>query len=107
MKPVTARLEMADIGSDTWTDCPNVGDSVLAVTMADGTENTWSVGKEDSLVFDIHYMDIGDVIGVLKRIRIACDYTMTDGASGTVYSTDLRELYAYTGDFITGVSGTF
>ena len=98
---------MAEIGSDTWTACPEVGDSVLSVAMSDGSENTWSVSGEDSLVFDIHNMDIGEAIGVLKQIRIACDYTMTDGAAGTVYSTDLRELYAYTGDFIFGISGTF
>lgn len=106
LKPVTARLEMADLGSDSWSGCSGGVDSVLSMTMPEGTESTWSVDIEMPLMFDILDLDLEGAEGMFKNIRIACDYTLTDGSAGTVYSTDLQDLYVYKGTFITGISGT-
>lgn len=98
-KPVITRLQYGSREGTGWTDCPEEGETERTRTYEDsGTE--W----DDELIYDVAPLILEDDEGMLRQIRIACDYTLTDGTEGTVYSTDLRELYAWKGDYLHGVS---
>lgn len=99
-KPLTATLEYADIGSESWAECPMLGESVLTASY-EGDEDFWSC---EELMFDILELDIGGDLGMMKHARIRVDYTLTNGVTGTVYSTDLAELFVYKGAFLREVS---
>ena len=99
-KPITAKLQYADPGSGAWSDCPANGKSVLTASYS-GAGETWACSE---LSFDVFYLDLGDEIGMMKQVRIAVDYTLTDGRAGTVYSTDCGSLFAYTGEYILPLS---
>ncbi len=99
-KGVTVRLEYQDRNSGEWAACPEEGDSVTAL-IYDGDEKYWS----EALTYDVLGLELepGEN-GRLWPVRIACDYTLTDGTDGTVYSTDCGELWAFKGDYLEGVS---
>jgi hypothetical protein len=101
--PVTAKLQYADIGSENWTDCPSLGESVLT-SQFNGGDTHWSC---EEIMFDVFDLEIREPIGLMKRARIAVDYTLTNGNTGTVYTTDLDELFIYKGEFIREVSVSF
>ncbi|MBR6006209.1 MAG: hypothetical protein IK064_01130 [Clostridia bacterium] len=103
-QPLTARLEYAGIGSDDWVECPSIGDSVINVTYSGSGETNWSC---EDLVFDIYTLDLGDDIGMMKQARIAIDYTLGDGVTGSVYSTDISSMFIYKGEFIHEQSGAY
>jgi len=96
-KSLTVKLQYKENSGGAWTDCPLEGDTVNTLSYS-GTGNTW----EGTLLYDVYPID---VIGLLHQVRIACSYTLTDGTAGTVYSTDSCSLYAYKGDYHSGVSG--
>jgi len=97
---ITAKLQIADTGG-SFEDCPAVGDSVVSVTYS-GTDGTWTC---EDLAFDIiAYND--DFTGTLKKVRIVADYTMPDGTAGSLYSDDVKNLSAYSGDYLLGSSGS-
>ena len=97
--PVTARLEYCDGESGSWSDCPDRGDTVRALTYS-GAGGTWN----GEMQYDVLDLDLGDDRGRLWQVRIACDYTLPDGTEGTVYSTDCGELFAYKGEYVQAVS---
>lgn len=98
-KPLSVRLQYGDRNGSGWTDLPAEGDTVNTLNYS-GSETTW----EGELTYDIFPMPIPEGTGILRQIRIVCDYTLTDGTAGSVYSTAVRELYAYKGDYLRGVS---
>lgn len=100
---LTARLQYAAVGSNAWEDCPDVGGSVLTASYS-GTGTVWTC---EELSLDAFFLDYGDAPGLIRQVRIAVDYTMPDGSSGTVYSTDCGELYVYTGQYVEEVSVSY
>ncbi|MBO4562783.1 MAG: hypothetical protein J5772_04140 [Clostridia bacterium] len=102
-EPVTAKLQYADIGSDNWVDCPMLGESVLTAEF-DGDDTFWSC---EDLVFDIMDLTYKDAIGLMKQARIVVDFTYLDGNTGSVSSTDLDELFIYTGGYIHAISSDY
>ena len=103
-KPVTARLQYAELNSSSWTDCAKEGESTVQLTYS-GSGNSWTSDHE--LKLDVLHYDLGGAIGMRKRVRIAVDYTLPDGKTGTVYSTDSGELFVYTGEFIEAISTNY
>ncbi|MBQ1508798.1 MAG: hypothetical protein IIZ47_05190, partial [Erysipelotrichaceae bacterium] len=98
-QPIVVRLQCGDKDGNGWTDCLVEGDTVNTLTY-NGTEDTWT----GELGYDILPVVLPEGTGMLEQARIVCEYTLTDGTAGTVYSTDIGELYAYKGEFLHGVS---
>ncbi len=96
-KPITVRLQAGDRNGENWQD---VAETTLTYS---GDGGTWS----DEIVYNMFTVDLANDIGRLWQTRIVCDYTLTDGTEGTIYSSDLGQLYAYKGDYVTPVSGVF
>ena len=95
-KPVTAKLQYADIGSEDWEDCPMLGESVLT-TEFDGDDTYWSC---EDLMFDIYTLEYKQVIGLMKQARILVEFTYLDGSEDSVSSTELDSLFVYTGEYV-------
>ncbi len=104
-RPITAKLQYADLNSSSWTDCPKLDDSVISAAYS-GSEDTWTCWD---LTFNVLHYDLAGAIGMIKKIRIEVDYTLPDGSHGTVYSDspDGGSLYAYTGEYIHPVSVSY
>ena len=101
-QPPSVRLQYAPLNSDEWTDAPALGATVSTLTFEEGSSR-WS----DTLIYDMEPLRREFYPGFIRQVRIACDYTMGDGTSGTVYSTEIRSLYAYTGRYLQAVSGEY
>ena len=109
-KPITARLQAGSSAGGAWEDAPTGGNGIPTLSYS-GSGGVWS----GELAYDAQLVEIdwdhGET-GFLKQLRIACDYTLTDGTAGTAYSTDIRDLYAYGGNYLSdnpdaeGFSGT-
>ena len=99
-KHVFAQLQYADIGSDNWTDCPYDGENDPWEYYS-GTEAVW---KCEKLVSDMTTFSLDGSMGMKKQVRIVVEYYLTDGSYGTVYSTDLSNLFIYSGKYVRGVS---
>ena len=95
-KPVTAKLQYADIGSEDWEDCPMLGESVLTAEF-DGDDTYWSC---EDLMFDIYTLEYKQVIGLMKQARILVEFTYLDGSEDSVSSTELDSLFVYTGEYV-------
>ena len=96
--PVTARLQAGGPGGGGWQDIPAGGNSVPTLSYG-GSGDTWS----GSLAYDMNLVEIDRAhgqLGALMQMRIVCDYTLTDGTVGTVYSTDIGTVYAYAVGFL-------
>ena len=97
-KPVTARLQAGSSEGGGWQDISGGGYSIPTLSYS-GSGDTWSGG----LAYDMFYVDFDwehGQLGSLMQMRVACDYTLTDGTTGTVYSTDIGVLYAYVGGYL-------
>ena len=93
-------LQYADIGGSNWDDCPYDGDNKVWVSYS-GTDSTW---HSEDLAVDATTFELGGAMGMKKQVRLAAKYKLKDGTRGIVYSTDLRSLYLFTGDYVRGVS---
>ncbi len=95
-RPITVRLQYGGADGSGWTDCPEEGETAGTLTYA-GTGSTW----EGELSYDVLPVVLDEEeTGLLRQVRIVCDYTLTDGTEGTVYSTDCGVLYAYKGEYL-------
>ena len=110
-KPITARLQYGTKDGSGWQDCPDEYDSIVSLTYS-GSDPAWS----GEMAYDIFHLDLdwdAGEYGLLRQVRIVCDYTLKDGTKGTVYSSECGELYAYKGSYVTtdpdsdGCIGTF
>ena len=98
-KPITARLQAGSPTGGDWQDIPSGGYSIPTLSYS-GSGGVWSGVMAYDMAFVEWDWEHGE-LGALMQMRVACDYTLTDGTSGTVYSTDIKELYAYTGGYLT------
>lgn len=96
----TLKLQYADYGSGVWKDVTTDG-STPAVDYT-GTADEWT----GNMTYNVTSYAEGDGAhrGILHNVRMALDYTLTDGTEGTVYSTDVKDLYAYAGEYLSGES---
>ena len=95
--PVTARLQYGSYEGSGWQD---VEGSEITLN---STDTVWS----SELFYNTLSLDLGDEMGMLRQMRIVCDYTMKDGTEGTLYSTDCDTLYSYKGSYHKGVSAEY
>ena len=102
-KPITARLQEGGPTGGEWKDIPEGGYSIPTLTYS-GSGGIWSGAMAYDMAFVNWDWDHGE-LGALMQMRIACEYTLKDGTAGTVYSTDIKELYAYTGGYLTDNPG--
>ena len=65
-----------------------------------GTDANWT----GTIHYDATTADFGGADGVLQEMRIVCDYSMPDGSTGTLYSTDCGSIWSYIGDYLKPVS---
>ena len=98
-KPITARLQAGSPTGGDWQDIPSGGYSIPSLSYS-GSGGVWSGEMAYDMSFVTWDWDHGE-LGALMQMRVVCDYTLTDGTTGTVYSTDIKELYAYTGGYLT------
>ncbi len=94
-KPLTLRLQRGNAGGGGWTDLSGYTKSFS------GSGTVW----EDYLLYDMFPVALDGELGVLYEMRLACDYTLTDGSTGTVYSTDCGKIYSYKGEYLRDISG--
>ncbi len=97
-QPLTVRLQYADKNGNGWQDCPEGVNNKITLAYS-GSGDTWEG--------EMTYMLAEDLVmnfATLQQVRIVCDYTLTDGTGGTVYSTDCAKMYAYEGEYIQPVS---
>ena len=97
---VVVSLQYADIGSENWETCPTGGDSMVWVYHSP-SESVW---HSEDLILDAAALDLKGAMGLKKQVRLAAKYKLNDGTYGLAYSTDLRSLYIFTGDYVRGES---
>ncbi len=102
-RPVTAKLQYADIGSEDWEDCPMLGESVLTAYFS-GDETYWAC---EDLLFDIFTLEYKEAIGLMKQARILVEFTYLDGSEGSVASTECDSLFVYSGNYVHTVSSSY
>ncbi len=96
-KGVKVTLQYGDANGGNWKNCPAGGHTVNTLTYK-GSGKTWSANLDyDVLTIDL---DALGEPGVLRQIRIVCNYTLKNGKTGTIYSTSTAKLYAYVGDYV-------
>ena len=97
--PITAYLQSGTPEGGEWQAIPEGGYSIPTLNYS-GSGSIWS----GDLAFDMELVEIDrdhGQLGALMQMRVACEYTLKDGTAGTVYSTDIGELYAYAGGYLT------
>lgn len=93
-KPVTLRLQSGAADGGSW-------DNESGYTMLYGGEGAvW----EAAFLYDMLPIPLETGTGLLREMRIACDYSLPDGNTGTVYSTEVGSLYSYKGEYLTPTS---
>lgn len=102
-KPVTAKLQYADIGSEDWEDCPMLGESVLTAVFS-GDDTYWAC---EDLMFDIYTLEYKEAIGLMKQARILVEFTYLDGREDSVSSAELDSLFVYSGEYVHTVSSSY
>ena len=93
-KPITARLQLRDVKGGGWQEVSGSSRSYS------GSSPNW----DGSIIYDMFSVDIGTEPGVLREMRVVCDYTMKNGAAGTIYSTSCGSIWSYAGDYLSPVS---
>ena len=94
-KPLTVRLQSGDKNGSGWQDITAAGATVSSLTYS-GSGTTW----EGELLYDVNSLGVAEGSGIIQQVRIVFDYTVKDGSVGTLDSTGIRDLYAYTGDYL-------
>lgn len=93
-KPITARLQLRDVKGGGWQE---VSGSTRTYS---GSSPNWA----GTIAYDMFSVDMGTEPGVLREMRVVCDYTMKNGATGTIYSTSCGSIWSYGGDYLSPVS---
>ena len=93
-KPITARLQLRDVKGGGWQEVSGSSRSYS------GSSPNWA----GTIAYDMFSVDMGTEPGVLREMRVVCDYTMKNGAAGTIYSTSCGSIWSYGGDYLSPVS---
>ena len=93
-KPITLQLQAGDAGGGNWTDLSGHSLSYS------GSGGEWT----GQIPYDVYPVSLDGAIGILREMRLTCSYTLRDGSSGTIYSTDCGKLYSYKGEYVRAIS---
>lgn len=93
-RPITVTLMRERTNVGPW-------DEVTGTTLTySGSGTTWT----GEITYDMDAVDLDGSRGLLNRMRFECEYYLTNGMHGWIFSDGTANLWSYKGDYVTAQS---